>query len=157
MPLTAMPRAEGFTLIELVIVMLIISFGLLGLTGMFTTAATSLTANEMAQKLTQYAQECAEKVTATRRNDTLGFAAPSLIAGTVGTPLSAICNTPTDAPAGTMPLMDSGFARTVVIADVIGTGTPCPLDTSVNCKTVTITATKSGQPSTVIDVMLVKF
>ena len=68
-----MNRPAGFTLIELVLVMIVISVGLLGLAAAFSNSARSLTTNETLQQATQSAQECAEKAMATRRS--LGFSA----------------------------------------------------------------------------------
>lgn len=145
-------RQYGFSLIELVIVMIVISVGLLGLTGMFGNVSTSLSTNETLQKATQYAQECAEKVIATRRDDVLGFASTSIS--------NTMCNTTADTPAGLLPVMDTGFGRTVSVGNLYsGTGTapdPCPIGTD-NCKNVTITVTHSTLSPTIITLMLVKY
>lgn len=149
-------RQLGFTLIELVIVILITSFGLLGLTSLFSNASSSLTTNETLQRATQYAQECAEKVIATRRDDPLGFDATSLATAAP----SNICNTVDDAPAGLLPALATGFARTVVVGstysgDVANTA-PCPSGTD-NCRDVTVTVTNSALSNTVITLLLIKY
>ena len=134
---------DGFTLIELVMVMLITSAGLLGIAALFGTTSTSLSTNETLQQASQYARECAERVIGIRR--ALGFASGSIS--------STMCNTTADTPAGQMPLMATGFSRTVAVTTYNGTGSPCPTGTA-NCKNVVMTVTK-GSLSSVVTVMLV--
>ena len=129
--------AAGFTLIELVIVMVIIAVGLLGMTSLFSNTSTSLSTNETLQQVTQYAQECAEKAIATRRN--LGFASASIN--------STMCDSL---------VLPSGFTRTVGGTTAVdGTGSPCPSGIA-NCKNVLVTVT-NGALSSSITVMLVNY
>jgi Tfp pilus assembly protein PilV len=138
-------QSQGFTLIELVIIMVMISAGVIGMSSMFSVSSTSLTTNEVRQQMTQYAQECAERVLATRRSS--GFASISIS--------TTMCNTPA------MPAMDTGFTRTVTIGSSYDNGTAvrCPLGTTtaINCKDLTITVSHSGLSDTVITVMLVDY
>ena len=134
---------QGFTLIELVIVMLIISAGLLGIASLFGSTSTALSTNETVQQATQYARECAERVIGIRRSQ--GFASASIS--------STMCNTTTDTPAGQMPAMPTGFARTVAITTYNGTGSPCPTGTA-NCKDVVVTVSKASL-SSAVTIMLV--
>lgn len=153
MCLTNMPRARGFTLIELVFVMLIISFGLLGLTSLFSGSATSLTTNETLQQAAQYAQECAENLIAKRRAN--GFAQ-----------FKSDTATPSVGPAISCGLLAStpGFTRTPndsstnTQPSTTGTTTSaCPNLTA--CRTVTITVASTANPaiSSSITVMLVDY
>lgn len=135
-----MRRASGFTLIELVIVMIVISAGLAGLASLFSNTSTSLSTNETLQRATQYAQECAEKVSATRHSPSGGFASIS----------NTICDT--------LPALPAGFTRSAVVTTISGTGIapdPCPSGTN-NCKSVLVTVTK-GALSSSITVMLVDY
>ena len=134
---------KGFTLIELVIVMLIISAGLLGIASLFGNTSSALSTNEALQQATQYAQECAERVVGIRRSS--GFSSSSII--------STMCNTTADTPAGLLPPMAAGFSRTVAITTYNGTGSPCPTGTA-NCKNVVVTVTKAPLSSS-ITIMLV--
>ena len=134
---------DGFTLIELVIVMLIVSAGLLGIATLFGNTSSSLSTNETLQQATQYAQECAERVIGIRRS--LGFASSSIS--------STMCNTTADTPVGQLPTMSSGFSRSVGITTYNGTGSPCPVGTA-NCKDVVVTVSKASL-SSVVTVMLV--
>ena len=135
---------RGFSLIELVIVMLIVSAGLLGIASLFGTTSNSLSTNEAVQQASQYARECAERVMGIRRS--LGFSSTSIS--------NTMCNTTADTPAGQMPVMASGFSRTVAVTIYNGTGSPCPTGTA-NCKDVVVTVSKAPVSSTVT-IMLVK-
>lgn len=137
-----MRRTSGFTLIELVIVMIVISAALLGMMATMGNATRSLSTNETLQQAAQYAQECAEKVIATRRDE--GFTSTNLNTN--------ICST------ANLPAMAAGFTRTVTFQDVSGTGSgtdPCPSGTN-NCKNITVTVT-NGALSSNIHVLLVTY
>jgi hypothetical protein len=120
--------------------MIVVSVGLLGITATFNNASSSLTVNEAVQQTAQYAQECAEKVIATRRYS--GFTSANIN--------TSLCNTPA---------MPAGFIRSVnVSSPYSGTGTgtdPCPNGNN-NCKNVTITVTSGAQTSS-ITIMLVDY
>lgn len=132
-----MRQLAGFTLIELVIVMLVITVGLLGLTPLFSNTSKSLTINEDLQRAAEYAQQCAEQVLAARRNSTYAaFAVPG-----------AVCN-PADA---------NGFHRTASAGtDYYGTTNPACPGTTTKCKDITIRVTK-GDIFSSITVMLVDY
>lgn len=133
---------RGFSLIEVVIIMVLISVGALGLNSMLGTSMASLNTNEDLQKATQYAQECAERVLAQRRND--GFESFGMSIFT--------CN-----PSGDNP---DGFTRTVnpVGASYTGDGTSaCP--NGMTCRNVSITVTSTNNTSlhSSVDLMLVYY
>ena len=75
-----MKSQNGFTLIEMVLVIIIISIASVPLFGMFSQAASSLLVNEKSQTAAQLAQEQAEFLLAVRRNQ--GFLAPELAGNT---------------------------------------------------------------------------
>jgi prepilin-type N-terminal cleavage/methylation domain-containing protein len=134
-----MRRAHGYSLIELVVVMLIISFGLLGLASMFGTTAKTLSTNETLQQATQYAQECAESVITTRRNLGFDWFATNTFS------------------CGSNP---SGFTRTLNPVGTLYTGTtstPCP--NTVDCRDVNITVTSTANSSvnSSITILLVNY
>lgn len=59
---------HGFTLVEMILVMIVISIGALGITRLFGNMGKSLSTNEIIQQATQYAQQCAEAVIAKQRD-----------------------------------------------------------------------------------------
>lgn len=128
-------RSRGFTLIELVIVLIVVAIGAVTLGALFSDTSGSLNTNEVLQRSTQYAQQCAEHVIATRRKN--GFTAVS----------TTLCDTLT------LPAL---FSRTVAIGSAYTTS-PCP-GASYSCKdaTVTVSHTALATPS-VITIMLVDY
>jgi len=137
-----MRGASGFTLIEVVLLMLVISFGLLGIASMFGNTSKALSTNETLQQAAQYAQECAEQVILKRREKTFAWAD---IAATM-------CDTNAS-------LAGTGFSRTVTVPNdvVIGTGdatSACPNTRS--CKNIRIQVAK-GSLNADVTVMLVDY
>ena len=127
----------GFTLLELVAVIVLISVGLAGLASMFGQSGRALVLGEDVQTAAQHGQECAERFMATRRD--LGFNDPSIT--------TALC--------GANP---AGFTRTVSppgLPTYIGTATSaCP--NLATCRDIVITTTR-GTVSSVITLMLVSY
>jgi prepilin-type N-terminal cleavage/methylation domain-containing protein len=136
-----MRRESGFTLIELVLVMLVISAGLLGLTKLFSRTSTALSTNETLQQAAQYAQECAEQVILKRREKAFLWADIT----------PTMCDT-------NAPLTGTGFARTVTVNGfVVGTSDPpsaCP--NARSCKNISILVTK-GTVNANVTLMLVDY
>lgn len=144
-------RRKGFSLIELVIVIVIISVGLVGIASQFGNNTTSLSTNETLQQATQYAQECAELAISQRRNQGFdSFAA---------TPFSC----------GTDP---ANFTRTANPVGAIYTGVssgacnghdpcPCPYFNSagLSCRDVSIivTSTANNALNASVTLMLVNY
>ena len=146
-----MRRAHGFTLIEMVVVMLIISGGMLGITSLFSNTAKSLSTNETLQQATQYAQECAERVMATRRN--LGF--DWFATNKIDAATQTSCST-----------NPSGFTRTVKLNPLFtatpnyytGTGsTACPNGTNCRDVSITVTSTANASLTSAITLLLVYY
>lgn len=142
-------RQYGFSLIELVIVMIIISVGLLGLAGMFGNVSTSLSTNETLQQATQYAQECAEKLIATRRSNDGFTQFKSNGSFSCGSNPSGFTRLPNDAAP------DTGSTYTGVVG-TCNSHTPCPCPVDVLCREIPITVT-SGSLSSSVTVMLVDY
>ena len=131
----------GFSLIELVMVIVVISVGLLGISSLFVKSTDSLDKNEIIQQAAQYAQECAER--ALTKHRALGF--------DQFTPFDCGVN-----PAGfnystatsTPPLVGTAYS---------GTGSPCPTGTN-NCRDINIRVTSTNDAAlySAITLMLVK-
>jgi type II secretory pathway pseudopilin PulG len=126
-----MCRASGFSLIELVMIIIIIGIVAAGLVPIFSSTAQSLNTNETLQQATQYAQECAERAVATRQN--LGFN---------GFPSSFSCGNPT------------GFTRAVTVGPIYSNSGACP--NQVNCRDIAIVVSK-GSVSSDITIMLADY
>ena len=121
-----MQRELGFNLIELVLVMIIIGAGLVGLASMFSNNAIWLTNDETLQRVTQYAQECAERVISARRDN-----------GYLSTTAPTLCDSLT---------LPGGFSRTVS-APVANTTAACP--TGNTCSNITVTVSHGGLSSSI--------
>jgi prepilin-type N-terminal cleavage/methylation domain-containing protein len=131
-----MKSQNGFTLIEMVLVIIIISVASVPLFGMFSRAASSLLINEKTQTATQLAQEHAELLLAIRRNQ--GFGAAELSSNTI------------EALSGNF----SGYNRSTVITQPPG-GPGCPGGAS--CKEVIISVDESGTAYAEVTFLLVSY
>lgn len=115
---------RGFTLIELIAVLVIVSVGMLGVAKLFATTNLTLSRATDEQVLSQYAQECAETILKTRR--------------VYGMSATFTCE-----PAPT------NYTRTVSITNPAYTGTAstaCPIGISCLDVTVTVVCTGSSPP-----------
>lgn len=132
-----MRAARGFSLIELI--MIIVAIGVFGafLTTTLTQLPRSLTVSEGAQTASQLAQQCSERVLAQRRDPAVGFA---LIA-------SGTC-------AG-LPTL-TGYVVTDTVTDVSGAA-PCPSTAANSCKEVVVTVIRNGVTVAVNNLLLVNF
>jgi len=113
-------RERGFSLIELV--MIIVALGIMGafLSTTLTQLPRPLTVNEGAQTASQLAQQCSERILERRRNPLIGFA-PIATGICVGLPV--------------LP----GY----VITDVVDPTFACP-GGGGTCKRVTVTVTRNA-------------
>lgn len=127
-------RQKGFTLIELVLVIVIITVASMPLFSLFTQATSSLLSNEDLQAAVQLAQEKAEDVLAQRRNQ--GFA--SVATGT--TPEAGVYN---------------GFNRTTVITQPSPAPAGCPGGSI--CNDVVVQVDKGGAVLAEIRLLLVDY
>lgn len=78
-----MRHSRGFTLIELLVVIVLVSIGALGLGRMFANNFSTLSTSTKVQVMSQFAQECAETVLATRRG--FGVDSAKLVSTMCGT------------------------------------------------------------------------
>lgn len=129
-----MKGSRGFSLIELVAIIVVLSLGLVGLTALFGQTVGSVDINDRLGVAAQAAQRCAEHVLARRRVDpAIGFAGVA----------SGLC-------AG-LPAYN-GFTATDVVAAYAGTGCPG----GAGCKQVTVTAS-DGSTSRSLQLMVVDY
>ena len=126
---------QGFTLIELVAVIIIIAVAAVPLFGLFSQAGRSLLADETIQTATQLAQARAEHLMAIRRNR--GYADPEVSANL------------TETLAGNY----AGYTRVTTIAPYIGAA--CPGGTV--CKQVSVRVDEGGEARSEIAFVLVNY
>lgn len=130
-----MRAARGFSLIELI--MIIVAIGVMGalLATSYTQVPRSLEVNEGSQTGAQLAQQCSERVLAQRRNPAIGFA-PIATGVCAGLP----------APAG---------YAIVDVVDAAYAGVACPAAGA--CKRVTVTVTRNAVMVAQTDFLLVSY
>jgi len=131
-----MKSQNGFTLIEMVLVIVIISVASVPLFGLFSRAATSLLINEKTQTAAQLAQEQAEFLLAIRRNQ--DFDAAELSGNT------------SEVLSGNY----AGFNRSTVITQP-PSGPGCPA--GAGCKEVTISIDEGGDTYAEVIFLLVDY
>jgi type II secretory pathway pseudopilin PulG len=136
-----MRTARGFSLIELI--MIIVAIGVIGafLTTSFTQLPRSLAVNEGAQTASQLAQECSEQMIARRRSTVAGFGFASIVIGSD--------------PCAGLPTL-AGYTVTGTVVDLSGVA-PCPSVAANSCKRVTVTVTRNAVTVAVNEIMLVNF
>lgn len=128
-----MKRHAGFTLIEAVLVILVLSLASVAVLGQFTQATKAWFVDEDLQIATQLVQERAEGILATRRNST--FASIGL-------------GTTNDTLTGSY----AAYSRTVTVSSV--SAAPCPAGT---CKQVVVEVSRAGTPLASATLMLVSY
>lgn len=135
MSAAAGPRQRGFTLLELVAVMLVIAIASVPLLGLFSGASLGLLDDTAIQTATQLAQERAETLLAVRRVRGYGDAEVStdLVENLGGN--------------------YSGFTRTTTITPL--TGSPCP--GAAGCKQVEVRVEQGGRARAALAFMLVNY
>ena len=127
--------AQGFSLLELVITIVVLGIAAVAILSMFGQAVHSLAINENIQTAAQAGQSCGEHILATKRRYTFGF---SLID-------SAICDAlPTP----------SGLTRSVTITDPY-TGSACPGGAA--CKEVHVVITQDTKTLVDIPLLLARY
>jgi prepilin-type N-terminal cleavage/methylation domain-containing protein len=124
-----MRTSAGFTLLELVAVMVMISVAMVGAGRLWSNANSGLEKAADAQLLSRYAQECAERVIQTRKdygftstliNGTMCDPAPASHIRTVSVPATTTGTTATACPNG-------ATCRDITVKVCAGTsGTSCP-------------------------------
>ena len=136
-----MNRQQGFTLIEMVLVIVIIAIASVPIFGLFTQASTSLLTNESIQTAAQLAQERAEFLLAIRRDPGQGYAAAPLANGT------------TDETFPVASHFSTYTRRTVISEPYVGAG--CPGGAA--CKEVVVSVAKSGTTYALVTFILVDY
>lgn len=127
----------GFSLIELVAIIVLLSAGAVAIMGLYSGASRTLGSNQDAQIATQLAQECGEHIIAQRRyNATVQYA------GITG---ATFCSAALPAPP-------VGFTVTVNITDPYA-GAACP----GTCKLAQINVAKAGDTLAGATLMLVDY
>jgi prepilin-type N-terminal cleavage/methylation domain-containing protein len=126
---------RGFTLIELVAVIVIIAIAAVPLFGLFSQAGRSLLADEKIQTATQLAQARAEQLMAVRRNR--GYGDPEVSANL------------TETLAGNY----AGYTRTTTITGFAGPACPA----GAVCKQVAVRVDEGGQARAEITFVLVDY
>lgn len=128
-------------MIELVVVILVISFGLLGMTGLFGSAIRSLNSTQDLQAVAQFAQACAEEVLVQHHKNNLASlqdsSLPSLCSGVHPQLLRSLS-------------VGSAYMNNPVKSR-------CP--TNVTCRDVKIEVTSKANPAmqSTIDLMLASY
>jgi prepilin-type N-terminal cleavage/methylation domain-containing protein len=135
--LPAYNYSRGFTLLELIAVIIILSVAAVPISGLFSKAGLSLLNNQRIQTATQLAQEQAELILGRRRNQ--GFAA--IVTGTW----------PTETLTGNY----AGFNRITTVNQALGAPTACPA--SVLCNEVTVAVDAGGAVLSEITFVLVNY
>jgi prepilin-type N-terminal cleavage/methylation domain-containing protein len=131
-------RSAGFTLIELVIVIVVLAIGVVAIGSAFAYMARSLSVNEDLQYSWQIAHECAEHILGQARAPRGHFTAVAAGAG------SAICNG----------MAVAGYTRVVNVTNMPTGGALCSAGWA--CKRVEILVTK-GSMTTSLNFMLVQY
>ena len=131
-------KSAGFTLIELVIVIVVLTIGVVAIGSAFAYMVRSLTVNEDLQYSWQIAHECAEHVLGQARAPRGHFTAVAAGAG------SAICNG----------MAVAGYTRVVNVTNMATGGALC--SAGWTCKRVEIVVSK-GAMSTSLNFMLVQY
>jgi prepilin-type N-terminal cleavage/methylation domain-containing protein len=117
-----MTRQRGFTLIEAVVVILILSIAAVAVLGQFTQASRAWSVDEDLQVATQLVQERMEGILALRRAS--GYAAVAV-------------GTTNDTLTGNY----AAYGRTVTVSNLAGA--PCP---AASCKQVVVSVSRAGTP-----------
>lgn len=129
-------HAAGFTLLELIAVIVILAVAAVPITGLFTKASLSLINNQRIQTATQLAQEQAELILGRRRNQ--GFAA--IFPGSYPETLAGNYN---------------GFTRTTTITQPVVPPAGCPA--GALCDQVTVSVTSGAAALSEITFVLVNY
>ena len=122
-----MSTVRGFSLIELIMIIVLLSIGLVGLMAMFGRSVGSLDRDAGLQTGAQAVQQCAEHILGVRRRVTNGF-------------------DPVDADTCSALGIPAGYTRALTVTSPY-TGSACPtvtLPATVTCKRVQIVVSMTG-------------
>lgn len=113
-----MSRQSGFTLIEMVLVIVILAVAAVPLFGLFTQASASLLSNERIQTAVQLAQERAESILAQRRAQDFTAVALGTTTDALGANYSTYTRTVTVVQPPTGPGCPGGASCKEVVVNV---------------------------------------
>lgn len=131
------PSPQGFTLIEMLVLIVVFSGSLVALLSVSRESARRIAEVDASARAMQYAQERIETVLADRRNPNRGYAAVPLQAASCAS-LSTNCAYPQENP-----IPGTSLVRTVQITDAT-TSSACP-NPGHGCKQVLVVITHNGQ------------
>lgn len=131
------PPAQGFTLIEMLVLIVVFSGSLVALLSVSRESARRIAEVDASARAMQYAQERIETVLADRRNPNRGYTAVPLQTATCAA-VAANCAYPLENPIPGTPLV-----RSVQVTDA-SASTACP-NPSNGCKQVLVTITHNGR------------
>jgi len=131
------PSAAGFSLIELLLLIVVFSGSLVALLSVSRHAAQRIAEVDASARAMQYAQERIETVLADRRNPGRGYAYVPIQSSTCAS-LSASCAYPLENP-----VTGTSLVRSVQVTD-ISAGGSCP-NPANGCKQVLVTVTQGGR------------
>lgn len=135
-------RATGFTLIELIAVIVTVSVGMVGVAQMFGNINFGLARATDEQVVSQYVQECAEQVLQTRRD--YGLTSARIVTTMCDLPAIAASyqrtlSLPTSYTGASNTACPSGIVcRDVTVTVCAGTVSPCPATAATSTATLTL-------------------
>ncbi len=130
-------RSEGFTLIEMLVLIVVFSGSLIALLSVSRESARRIAEVDASARAMQYAQERIETVLSDRRDPDRGYAYVPLQSATC-TAVSATCAYPLESP-----VTGTSLQRSVQITDVSNGGS-CP-NPANGCKQVIVTVSQNGR------------
>ena len=140
-------HTQGFTLIELVIMIIVFFGSVVALLSVSREAAQRVADVDASSRAMQYAQERAEMVLADRRNPNRNYAYVPLQSASCAS-VSATCAYPIESP-----LSGTSLVRSVQITDA-SANPLCPDPTS-GCKLVLVTLSRNGRSVATVTLLLV--
>lgn len=141
-------RARGFTLVELIAVIVLLSIMGTVMLGLFGQVGRSLVTNQETQTGAQLAQACAEHIMTLRRNTTAGGYAGILVGLDTNVCDASFAAFPPVPGFTTAPVVDVALHNS-------GTLPPCPSAIAGSCKLVDIKVNKGGPQVATLTLMLV--
>lgn len=127
-------RQSGFTLIELIMVVVVFSISAVALMSSFANVGTAVGVSDNLQIAKASVQECSEFIVMSRRDTVNGFVNVS----------ATSCNF--------LPLL-SGYTRAVTVTT--STAAPCP--TGASCKLVRVSVSRGGSELAVLNTLLTNY
>ena len=128
---------QGFTLVELVVLIVVFSGSLVALLSVSRESARRIAEVDASARAMQYAQERVEMVLADRRNPNRGYTYVPLQSASCNV-VSASCAYPYENP-----ITGTSLARSVQVSD-ISANSACP-NPANGCKQVLVTVTRNGR------------